>query len=115
MAHEQATDQPRPEQERHSATRRSGHLSGIIKRVNDKSAVVQQIDHSAWCLRSCRTSRGPRLTGGSGAAVAPHAVTFRDRVGRLRQFLIASGQIQMTASTRTRRKIEQPEESGMLA
>ena len=44
----------------------------------------------------------------SGAAVAPHAVTFRDRVGRLRQFLIASGQIQMTASTRTRRKIEQP-------
>ena len=53
--------------------------------------------------------------GGSGAAVAPHAVTFRDRVGRLRQFLIASGQIQMTASTRTRRKIERPKESGMLA
>jgi len=37
---------------------------------------------------------------------------IRDRVGRLRQFLIASGQFQMTASTRTRRKIEQPEESG---
>ena len=54
-------------------------------------------------------------SGGSGVAVAPHAVTFRDRVGCLRQFLIASGQIQMTASTRTRRRIEQPEESEMLA
>ena len=53
--------------------------------------------------------------GGSGVAVAPRAVTFRDRVSCLRQFLIASGQIQMTARTRTRRKIEQPEESEMLA
>jgi hypothetical protein len=35
-------------------------------------------------------------------------------VGRLRQFLIASGQIQMAASARIRRKIEQPEKSGML-
>ena len=32
MVHEQATDQPCPEQARHSATRRSGHLSGVIKR-----------------------------------------------------------------------------------
>ncbi len=48
------------------------------------------------------------------SGTAPHAVTFRDRVGRLRQFLIASGQIQMAASARIRRKIEQPEESGMF-
>ena len=48
------------------------------------------------------------------SGTAPHAVTFRDRVGRLRQFLIASGQIQMAASARIRRKIEQPEKSGML-
>jgi len=35
-------------------------------------------------------------------------------VGRLRQFLIAIGQIQMAASERIRRKIEQPEKSRML-
>ena len=64
--------------------------------------------NSRYCDRIFRHIRRIR----SGAA--PHAVTFRDRVGRIRQFLIASGQIQMAASARIRRKIEQPEKSGML-
>jgi hypothetical protein len=44
------------------------------------------------------------------SGVASQAVTFRDQVGSLRQFLIASEQIHMADSTRIRR----PEGSGML-
>ena len=36
MIHEQATDQLCLERVRHSATRRSGRLSGMIKRTNEQ-------------------------------------------------------------------------------
>jgi hypothetical protein len=38
--HEQAADQPCPEQEQHSAGRRSRRLSGMIRRANNISALV---------------------------------------------------------------------------
>jgi len=58
MIHEQADDQPCPQQGRHGAARRSGRLSGMIKRVTETSTRVLQIDSSAPCSRSHLTSRG---------------------------------------------------------
>ena len=83
MIHEQAT-QPCPEEARHSAARRSGRLSGMIKRVNDTNALLVQIDCSAWCSRSCRTSRGLRQSSGS-CVVRFHQpfVTVRDKEVRV--------------------------------
>lgn len=66
-----------------------------------------QNDHSGAALDR-RPFLGPPLRR-VGSGVASQAVTFRNRVGRLQQFLTASGQIHLADSTR--RKIEQPEES----
>ena len=80
MVHEQATDQLGPEQVRHSATRRSGRLLGMTKKgVNDKDAHVLQIDCSAWCSRSCRTSCGPCISADLALRPRPVAVTISNR------------------------------------
>jgi len=47
----------------------------MIKRANDESVLVLQIDCSAWCSWSCRTSRRPRR-GGSGALPRMSSVTW---------------------------------------
>jgi len=68
MIHEQATDQPCPEQARHCTPRRCRRPSGMIK------PLVLQINCSAWCSRSRPHEPRAALIGGMhGPAAVPLA------------------------------------------
>jgi hypothetical protein len=76
--HEQATDQLCFEQVRHSATRRSGRLSGMIKRTNDTSASCAG---DLIVLRSVRDHAAQAAAAPIGGSVRPQKsriVTPRD-------------------------------------
>jgi hypothetical protein len=73
-----------PEQAWQRAAPRSGHLSGMIKRVNRYEPHVLQIDSSAWRSRSFFTSPGPPRTADQARSAAHAAVTFSDQVDRFR-------------------------------
>ena len=65
MVHQQANNLTRSEQASHSATRGSGHLMGMIKRVNHKSALVLQNDCYARLLTQRKACPTAEHIGGS--------------------------------------------------
>ncbi len=82
MIHEQATDQPCPEQARNSTTRRSGHLSGMTKRVDDRSALLRRAAGDA-AFGGCAAS-GRVLSSSSRAACTSPSLR-RSPAGALRR------------------------------